>query len=373
MISPLRLIAVAVAASALAIMIMTVLVPIIGDDSDAWSYDDYREIPEATDASGALEIVQIGGVSYVHARDVGAGSYSIGIKTVDVTVDRAVLDIYLMNGQSNAAYYDADPSKVDPAPKPGTVYYYGSADRPADSLDFSTKGCAMHDMVSSDGTPAIGDKGPVFGARYHELTGHKVYYVTAAIGGKGIEAFQPEDGEMWVHTKAILVAAMAELDASKWEIVDRAYLWIQGEANWQMTADRYKTRFLAMHDAILDGDLGYTFDKCIICLPQTLKGDGGPREAQIELAQERPGTIIIGCDATEGFTTANGLLGSDGIHYSQLGDNIVGVDLADAAVKSYGLYEATGPVKTLMSIIPLLLIVGIIIAVVAEVVINRAG
>ena len=46
MISPLRLIAVAVAASVLVIMIMTVLVPIIGDDSDAWRYDDYREIIE---------------------------------------------------------------------------------------------------------------------------------------------------------------------------------------------------------------------------------------------------------------------------------------------------------------------------------------
>lgn len=362
------IIAVTVSASALVMIIMSVLVPMIGDDADTWRYDDYREIPEATEASGSLEIVQIGGVSYVHARDVGEGIYKIGVKTLDVKVDRAILDVYLMDGQSNAAYYDADPSKADPAPRPGTVYYFGTADRPADSLDFATKGCAMHDMVSSDGTLAIGDKGPVFGARYNEITGHKVYYVTAAIGGKGIEAFQPEDGEMWVHTKAILAAAMAELDASKWEIVDRAYLWIQGEANWQMTADRYKTRFLAMHDAILEGDLGYRFDRCIICLPQTLKGDGGPREAQIELAQERPATIIIGCDATKDFTKENGLLGSDGLHYSQLGDNIVGVDLAEAAASSYGLYQPSGSLKTLMSVIPLLLIVGLIIIVVAEVV-----
>lgn len=347
-----------VAAVAMLAVVAALALFLGGDDETTWKFDDYKQI-DADTATGALEIVDMGGVKYVHARDVGEGSFKINGKTTIVSVDRATIDVYLMNGQSNAAYYDADTSRVNPVPAPGTSYFYGTANRPADRLDFATKGCAMHDMVSSDGTPAIGDKGPVFGARYFEMTGHKVYYINAAIGGKGIEAFQPEDGEMWVHTKAILAAAMAELDASKWEIVDRSYLWIQGEANWHMAADRYKTHFLAMHDAILEGGLGFRFDKCIICLPQAPKGEEGPREAQIELAQEHPGAIIIGCDATEGFTKENGLLGSDGVHYSQKGDNIVGVALAKAAAEAYGLHQSE-TIKSLIGLAPLALIIVII-------------
>ena len=55
----------------------------------------------------------------------------------------------------------------------------------------------------------------------------------------------------------------------------------------------------------------------------------------------------------------------DNLHYTQAGDDILGEDLSSFIVHKLGLRTVMeGPEKTLVGIIPLLIVVGLVIAVI---------
>lgn len=347
------------------ILIVAVLIPIISEETEGegWTYDDYRVVDGATAAGGSLELVSVGGVEYVHAADVGPGTitYSDG-RVEDVTVGKAVLDVYLMDGQSNAAYYVADPAQVDPVPKPGTGYYYGTATEPVHSFDFAEETNAFWSMTADDGTARIGDKGPVFAAHYYELTHRKVCYITAAIGNTGIGAYPPE-GAMWVHTQAVVDAAMAAIDTSKFDVHTRGYMFIQGEYNSTNTGEYYyELYFLRFHDAVISGQLGYDFDCCFLSVPRQQNAID-PHAVQIRLADEHD-DIVLASTAADSFTVENGLMGPDNLHYSQLGDNIIGRDLAQATAERYGMADnELGLTRDVLQVLPLIFVAVLIVSV----------
>lgn len=374
--SPLRLASIVIVMIAGVVLITQVLIPTIedGGQADEWQFDDYRPISElgsVTGASGSLELVTLGDARYVHAKALGAGTIErTGAPVETVYVQKAKLDVFLMTGQSNSAYHNVAPAETDPQPAPGTAYFWGLENRPIWEIDFDPVECGMHDMTKN-GSVIIGDKGPAFAATYHELTGHKVYYITGGIGSQAVINFVPPDGSMWTHDVAVVADAMDSIDTSVYDVRVLYYMWIQGENDKSTPVATYKERFLAMHDAIIAGDLGADFSKCLI---SKVRATNAPTasQAQIELAEEYPDTIVMATELADTFTVDNGLMSSDDLHYSQKGDNEIGVALAECAA-SYAMPTEDSAVRDLLNVIPLLLIVGIIIAVVAEVVINRAG
>lgn len=325
---------------------------VISDEAPEWSYDDYKLIDGVVAASGSLEMIETHLGPTVHAIGVGPGTitYSDG-SVMKVDVERAKLDVYLMTGQSNACYYDADPALADPVPDLGEAYAWML---PNGKYGQFILGEIPHmlPMVNIDGSAVTGDKATPFAATVGELTGHKTYWICGGWGGQSITQFDPAGGPIWLYMKDVVNDAMDAIDRSLFEVKTCYYMWIQGEADRTMAVEEYKDRFIEMHDAIIGGDLGYSFSHCFISL---VRG-GNSVQASEELAQELP-TVSIGSSAALDFTQENGLVGEDDIHYSQLGDNIIGVDLGTVCGELRG--DSPAGTKGLMGIIPIIL--GVVI------------
>lgn len=354
------------------VVVVAVLLPmLIGNglvEYPEWQYDDYRVVDDATAASGSLELVDVGGTTYVHAHDLGPGTITHSDGTsMDVTVQRAVLDVFLITGQSNAAYTDSveglvDPSAASPVPVPGTGYYFGTESR----YDRLTSGDpTFRSMTASDGSAAIGDKAPSFASTYNSMTGHKVYWICGAVGSKAMDTFVPSSGYVWMYMLRIVPAAMEAVDDGLFVLNPKGYLWIQGEADYSTPVEEYKEEFLAMHSAILDGWLGTPFDHCFISSVVS----GNAVTAQRELSDEVT-TVTLSTEAASTFTQENGLMGPDGLHYSQLGDNVIGAALGSGCAQYYS-QDQGGPFGDIISVIPLLIVLGVLAAAVAVLITRR--
>lgn len=364
-----------------ALLVVTLFIPTVTnvrvDATEGWQYDDYNLISGAVSASGALELLNVGSVEYVHAKDVGEGSitYSDG-HTDTVDVKKAQIDVVMMYGQSNAAYRNPVPSQASPIPKLGTAYYYGLSDRAGalsseNSTGMNLQNCTMYDMINSDtGELRIGDKGPAFAATYYASTHTKVYWINCAIGGQPISTFMP-NAWGWNYAETVLQNAISELDEEYFEVFFQGYMWIQGEGNATTPVSAYKSSFLTMHSAILNGELGYRFNVCILSKVREVNAPN-PSIAEIDLAEENA-TIIMATEIADTFTVANGLIGSDELHYSQMGNNLIGTALGESMAE-YAHYSSplvSSSIASLLQIIPLVILAGLVISAVVIITHNR--
>lgn len=357
-----------ISAMVAAVIVVVIAIPLVSmtpsDEPADWEFDEYRPLGDVTSASGALEIVTVGGESYVHASGLGAGTITRSDGSEDsIRVGKAHLDVCLMLGQSNAAYADYNLAEA-PVPEPGTAYYYGHASGKYSEITFAS--CTIHSMTSDDGTATTGDKAPSFAKKYYETTGHRVYFVCGAINGKSITTFDPDDGMTWRYASEVVEYAIKALDKAYYTYDSIAYMWIQGEADARMSIDEYKTRFLEMNDAIMDGGLGgVAFHHAFISKVRTINSG----TAQIQLAEEHPDIITMATTISSTFTIDNGLMGSDGVHYTQTGDNLIG----EALGESMGQWVLENPqdedegsiLDTIIGIIPVIFVAGLIITIVA--------
>lgn len=336
-------------------------------EAHGWEFDDYRQIDGALSASGSLEMVE----GYVHARDVGAGTIVYEDRTESVEVSPAYLDVYLMCGQSNGICLWWSSSAAEPRPALGEAYAWMTEGGLYGGFPANPSGTfAMRPVMNVDGTPDTGDKCVPFCAKVSELTGHKVYWISAAVGGRAIGTFNPSGSSTWTFMLNTVSAAMSAIDLDHFIVSERYYLWIQGEADKTLAVEKYKERFMAMHEGILSGRLGYTFTHCFISLPRSSDATNAVI-AQKELAEEHPDTITIATDIADTFTVANGLMSSDDLHYSQLGDNLVGVALGEACGSYLGMQEHREPLAVMVDLVPILLVVGTFIAIASAVVLRR--
>lgn len=338
------------------------------EDPDGWQYDEYRNIPDATAATGALEMSTVGGIQYVHAKGIGTGKITMADGSIEtIQVAKAHLDICLMLGQSNAGYANVNLDEA-PAPLPGTAYYYGASSGSYNRIGFAS--ASIHSMTSADGTAATGDKAPSFAKKYYEITGHRVYWVCGAVDGVSIKTFDPDGGTSWEYAKEVLKYAIRALDPAYYTYDSIGWMWIQGEADRNMDINEYKTRFLALDDAIMDGDLGEPFHHVFISKVKT----NASGSAQVQLAAEYPDIITMATTIADTFTIDNGLMGSDDLHYTQAGDNLIG----EALGLSMGQWALDHPaddspsmIWKIIDIMPLLIVVAAIMVVISSILIRR--
>lgn len=332
-------------ASAVGITLLLIfaLIPNLPQESDVvpkWQYDDYRpleDFPGLTSVSGSLETVTVGELEYVHAKSLGPGNIVYGSRVEVVNVEKAVLDVIFLYGQSNAAYRNAEPSLVDVDPLPGRTYYFGMDNRYAANASENDHGmdyteCTWYDMINLDtGVWRIGDKAPALAHYYNDITGHKVYIVDGAIGNKGISNFLPPSALVWTYGNNVLTLGLDHINDQVYDYSIKYYVWLQGEANSTSSVSSYVNAFLKMHNALLSGEMADVhFEKCYISLlPEKWTNS---RKAQLELAEKYPDTVEIATEIANTFTVENGLLNEDDTHYTQLGNNILG--------KAIGIYIA---------------------------------
>lgn len=367
----------AVIVVAVAVILITII-PTSYDfqaDEITMQYDDYWESNGVSSATGSVEMVDLNGTSYVHAKSLGSGTltYSNG-STCTVTVTKAKLDVFLLAGQSNAGYYDADKFR-SPDVRIGTAYYFGTEISPVmpslsgSTVSYSLDDAALYDMMSPTGVPRIGDKGPAFCSTYYENTGHKVYWIVAGVGSAGIDLFNPNNGSVYEYTLDIYEAAMDEVDEDLYDVTAVAYIWIQGESNrTSPTVDQYKTRFTAMNTRLLS-DTG--LQMCLVSQIKETDSTNNPNKALKQVAAE-VSSVHIACDLASSFTQENGMMGFDNIHYSQKGDNAIGTAVAkyvtpmieDRSVPSNPITGLSSGLGTIVDLIPLIAAIGTILLIV---------
>lgn len=347
--------------------LMAVAIPIVADitspTNPEWVYDDYKEAPEGCVVSGSFELVEYEGVTYIHAKDVGPGT----IDGDSFTVSKADLAVFLLWGQSNAMYLNADPAQVnaDCEPLKTRAYFYGidtdDAYRPIISWkDGNTAVYPEHgsflSVCAPDGTYLIGNVEAPFCSVYCDNShNYRPYIINAGVGGMSMQSFLP--GTIYnTNTHNIWTEAMAQIDTSKYNIHHAGWIMSQGEANAGTPIDTY----IGYFDEVVD-DIESSFDLKKGAIIQTRAGNSlNAHNAQEQIVRTHS-NVIMGSTASSDFEISNGCLADDGIHYTQKGDDIVGVQTAEAWLE---FTDSPSSSESLLSMIPLLIIIGFVLGVV---------
>lgn len=282
-------------------------------------------------------------------------------------------DLYVFGvfGQSNAAYGHDDVDLVNstiPSIDPGMGFYYGVNGLPV-SYDTDPASGQIYD-ICPNGKYVIGNWEPSFVQKMAE-SGKKTLIINFGIPGRSIVALQP-GGYAWAWESAVIVNALSQIDTTKYNIRMAGLLSIHGEADsyHEMATSEYVERFTKTFNT-LKSDFG--FDCCLMSIVRDTRGVL-IQDAEYQLIESQP-DIILGCGATVDFTVENGLMTDDDLHYSQLGDNILGADNATAWLNSAFVQNSnnSGDFSALIGAIPILIIASIVgfIAIIAISAYNR--
>ena len=341
------------------------------DEGLTMQFDEYLPDPTVKEVTGPLETVVIDGISYVHATDLGDGTLLRYDGTEEpITVTKGKLDLFYMWGQSNAAYYgDPQPDEASPRPAPGQAYfwglYYSKADPPTYAYavhsstpwnqDYIDK-CRMYDCWQ-DGQMVIGNLLPAFAAGYVAETGHRLYWVSAAVGGTSLELFQPGQS-VYQYGQTVMHAALEQVDLDKWEITPVGLGWWHGSADDKKPPQQYVDLFMGMFEAVKDGGLGIPIDHCYLSLTRST---GNPYKAHMLLGERADVTIVedivreFPAEEDDPSYYANN-------HYSQKGYNLAGYQMGTNTGKEIG-HDPTPPeppLKTVVKTIPVLVLVVLV-------------
>lgn len=328
------------------VLLGALTIPIIEDLNDSesdtpvygWEYDDYYVIDGLESASGALDIVTLGDTDYLHVNDVGNGQYVKDGESYEVTTTKANLDVFLIAGQSNAQYRTITASELaetDPVAAPGTAYYYGTAAHPlstgnvTQAAAYDSTAYDIYMSIDSDGSNREGHIEGPFSALYYAGTGHKVLTVNVAVGGSTI-AYWANDGLCYTHAQEVFTDALSKVDTEKFDISIKSFFWIQGESDVYTPVNNYVDAFNDLYDNLTSNAFNADFKFTFALISQTKDGMNAAT-AQNILVDETG--IYMASTAADSFTVANGLLQDDGVHYTQLADNILAEDFAKLSIR----------------------------------------
>lgn len=241
-------------------------------------------------------------------------------------------DVIFMMGQSNATYREwaARPAQASPVPEPGTAFYYGTSSRPSGITQTAAES-GIWPMSDSSGA-TIGDKWPAIAAEYTELTGRKVLMAELGEGNQSIRLFNPTmGGRLWNYSVERVGDVMQAMEAAGMTPGVVRIVWIQGENDVLMSPEEYAERLTDIGDSILGGELGCKVTAPIwISETRGTSGRNGSGEGQLMACDEHPAMFRMASTLALTFSTADGTLAGDGIHYSQKGNNMLGTEIGEA-------------------------------------------
>lgn len=275
------------------------------------------------------------------------------------------LEVLVIAGQSNAAYRQVDVSLInEEIPQPITnVYYYGTSTQPIwfgypsnPTYDQTLASYGIYSMVSN-GQWKIGGYEPVLAESISKKSNCDVLIINVGISSATIANLTPQQigGE---YTAKVIEDALSKVD-SKYHINKLGYVWIQGESNAGSTVDGYIQQFNIINDWYHE----HGFEKCYMV--QTRPANSGNAAiAQLKICQDDP-SVVLASTAPSTFTVENGLMVSDDLHYSQQGRIVVGEDINSKISLTPHIRDAS--VGNLLGVLPVILIIGLLLAVTAAI------
>lgn len=285
------------------------------------------------------------------------------------------LQVLVITGQSNSAYRSdsVDLELVNeeiPLPQTNT-YYYGTSTQPIyfgtmppygdPSYDTTFESYGIYSMISNNHWK-IGGYEPILAQSISEKTNCDVLIINAGINAASVNYLLPtEDGGEYV---AEVISHALDLVKDEYDKIEKiGYCWIQGEADYTTPVAEY----IADFDTILDWYEGEGFSKCYMVKTRDING-GNSCEAQLKLAHDNP-NVILASTAPDSFTTDNGLMNSDNLHYTQAGRIIVAEDINSKMFLKPYLQDDT--LVQIIGLIPILIVAGIVITTVGIVISRR--
>lgn len=290
------------------------------------------------------------------------------------------LNVVVIAGQSNGAYMETttvgdvtnvicDPEDVNgevPLPTAG-AFYYGTASVPIlygayyanPTYDSTLASYDIYPMVS-DGEWVIGGEEAAIASELTHRTNSNVLIINVCAPGAPISWFKPT-ATGGLYAAAVIADALDKVD-SGYKITKLGYVWIQGESDKTTAVSTYVSDFDTVNEWYNDNGFGMCY------MVQTKpENSGNATAAQTQICNTHS-NVILASTAPATFTMANGLMVSDNLHYSQEGRNIVGKDVGE---KIRATIYPDDTESDLLSIIPILVIAGLIIAIIGSMIMRR--
>lgn len=288
------------------------------------SYDDYLTeihgiLPTAegvTVEGTAIEVTEVKGVTYFHAKELGTAKISTATQTVEITVNKAKLNLIVIMGQSNSGNHFANATSDITCPL-GTAYWWGAGRGIAckSPSNFTQATMGFHSTLLAElyaQSVAAGD--PVKNVLVWHEGGNQSGEGTSKNGSSIYGwAKSPTDTSGTDYTVKMVnkcVEYYAGL-GDKVEIVSRGVYWLQGEGDGVRAMDpiEYSSIFSAIWNKLkTEAGLEYM---AIMRVRQggdnnTLNNDiyySTVISAQYDLANKNP-DIFMATTLTEYFTGA---------------------------------------------------------------------
>lgn len=308
--------------------------------SDFQLYDcvPVSDLDNPASASGAGEIVTIGGEDYVRMTGIGELVLkSRSGRASTYTVGPAEMDLVLLTGQSNSVYFTSPQYAQGSSPvAPGKAFYLGTEEGfgtlagLADQSDVWSSGIV--DMVAEDGTSRVAQMYPAFMSGYVKETGHRVLVANSGIGGRGIASWDPNAVcDLWTETVLDRVQQLASDGSVVLKPV--AVLWSQGESDADETEEYYLERLQKLVERLSGGAYAYSFPEVLSVLPRhpDHAEEINPALAQTAFAEDSD-VFSIASTLPLRFSSEQT---RDGIHYTQEAYGWLGEAFArEAAMRS---------------------------------------
>ncbi len=295
------------------------------DDRIQWAGD----IPNATYTSSDPSVAKVTLAGQIIITGVSEKPVTLtatnGFETEEFTITRTVkapMSVYLLTGQSNAAYYFAEPSKASRTKK-GTAYVF----------DISEGNYAIQSMNNEDDSQARGNVDAAIAKSLYDEMGEKVLIINTGLSGEKIETFKPGGAsynyteESWSDVQYIF---NTDWFKERFEPRIRSYIWVQGESDDWESPEGYMESFMKFHDIMRSEKYGFDYSFIASIVPRFFR----PNDAQERLAQGYD-DIFMGTRITTNFSVESGEMRSDNLHYTQKGDNMVGEELGRSIALVY--------------------------------------
>lgn len=281
-------------------------------------------------------------------------------------MDKENMTVMVLMGQSNSAYnYSYGGNLADvradvPCIPEGVAYFYGISspvNRESTYGDATLSHISefgLHDMVV-DSQWSIYSLEPSIAHAFYDATGEKCLIINVGIGGISVSSLTPS-GANYSYAHTIIEDAINKIP-SEYNVIMGPIFWLQGERDKNMAVDTYKETFTTVWDNFRD-EFGFNS----ILISQTREANGlNATTAQAELAGSNE--VYLATTLSQTFTLDNGLMYSDDVHYSQKGKDLIGNALGEYyADNLYTVEKVHNQYFSLMSIIPILIIIGLIAA-----------
>lgn len=288
---------------------------------------------------------------------------AVAVPIINHSDAKPELDVYIIAGQSNTyPKINTDASTASPIPDEGAGFYFGTETDPTYNKSFDLSSCQMWD-INNNGVARIGGLFPSFASEYSDKTGHSVYLIDTGLSGQPIATFLPE-GYNYDWPGQVIDAAIKQIP-STYDVNICGYIWIQGEGDKNNPSQTYEVNMIRLYDIYSGGELSVKLPICYICKVRDAQG-GNAAIAQTWLVDNKIKGFEMASTLPDTFTTANGLLGSDELHYTQNGFNVLGVDLADNISKGVVTSAPADYTEIMLVIIPVTIAAFIVVCLRSE-------